>query len=128
MTREPLSRFVGRLRQALDVDGPPAPDAELLRRFQDTRDPAAFEALVRRHGPGVLCACRKVLSDEADVEDAFQAAFVILLRDARSIRKGGAVGSCLYGVAHRVALKARARRRRRAEVESHASKKCEQVA
>src|SRR5262245_63040598 len=120
MTREPLSRFVGRLRQALDVDGPPAPDAELLRRFQDTRDPAAFEALVRRHGPGVLSACRKVLADEADVEDAFQAAFVILLRDARSIRKGGAVVSWLYGVAHRVALRARAARRRRAQVESGA--------
>jgi RNA polymerase sigma factor (sigma-70 family) len=120
MTREPLSRFVGRLRQTLDVDGPAAQDEELLRRFRDTRDPAAFEAIVRRHGPGVLSACRKVLADEADVEDAFQAAFVILLRDARSIRKGSAVGSWLYGVAHRVALKARAARRRRAQVEAGA--------
>jgi RNA polymerase sigma factor (sigma-70 family) len=128
MTSEPLTRFVGRLRQTLDVDGPAAPDAELLRRFRDARDPAAFEAIVRRHGPGVLSACRKVLSDEADVEDAFQAAFVILLRDARSIRKGNAVGSWLYGVAHRVALKARANRRRRAEVEGRAGAKHEQVA
>src|SRR5262245_36689719 len=128
MTSEPLTQFVRRLRQTLDVDGPAPPDAEMLRRFRESRDPAAFEAIVRRHGPGVLSACRKVLSEEADVEDAFQAAFVILLRDARSIRKGHAVGGWLYGVAHRVALKARASRRRRADVESRACTKREQVA
>ena len=55
-----------------------------------------------------MSACRKVLTDDADVEDAFQAAFLILLRDGHSIRKDAAVGSWLYGVAHRVALKARA--------------------
>src|SRR5205814_3712339 len=86
----------------------------------------AFETLVRRHGPGVISACRKVLADDADVEDAFQAAFLILLRDGRSIRKGASVGSWLYGVAHRVSLKARSARRRRVQVESRALPKREQ--
>jgi len=122
MTRDTpsLPRALHRLREALALDQPPIADADLLRQFRESRDPAAFESLVRRHGPGVMSACRKVLSDDADVEDAFQAAFLILLRDGRSIRKGASVGSWLYGVAHRVALKARAARRRRTHVESRA--------
>ena len=66
---------------------------------------------MRRHGPGVLSASRRILSIDADVEDVFQAAFVILMRNARSIRKGQAVGAWLYGVAHRLALRTRAARR-----------------
>src|SRR5262245_35791028 len=46
-------------------------DSELLERFRKHDDPASFEALVRRHGPLVLAACRKVLSNGADVDDAF---------------------------------------------------------
>ncbi|HKB06213.1 MAG TPA: sigma-70 family RNA polymerase sigma factor, partial [Gemmataceae bacterium] len=119
MTRSPLPRAVHRLRFALAADEG-KPDAELLRRFRDTRDPAAFEELVRRHGSGVLSACRRVLSDPADMEDAFQAAFLVFLRDAQLVRRGQAVGAWLYGVAHRIALRARAARRRREEVEGRA--------
>src|SRR5437763_743592 len=36
----------------------PAPDGDLLTAFVRSKDPAAFEALVRRHGPLVLAACR----------------------------------------------------------------------
>jgi RNA polymerase sigma factor (sigma-70 family) len=120
MTGRPLTRLIARLQQTAAADGYPAADAELLRRFLSDRDPAAFEALVRRHGPAVLSACRKVLTDPADVEDAFQAAFLVLLRDAKGIRRETAVGSWLYGVAHRVALRVRAARRRRDTVESRA--------
>src|SRR5262245_7727955 len=122
MTRDTqsLPRAVRRLREALALDQSPIADADRLRQFRESRDPAAFESLVRRHGPGVMSACHKVLADDADVEDAFQAAFLILLRDGRSIRKGAAVGSWMYGVAHRVALKARTARRRRLQVESRA--------
>ena len=84
-------------------------DAELLRRFAAGRDEAAFELLVWRHGRMVLGLCRRVLRHDQDAEDAFQATFIILARKAASIRKTASVSSWLHGVAHRTALKARAR-------------------
>src|SRR5437764_1087160 len=106
MPSRPISRLAGRLHQALEafrlID---APDTVLLDRFRQDKDPIAFEALVRRHGRLVLSASRKVLIDEADVEDAFQATFVTLLNDAQGIQKDRSVGSWLYGVAHRMALR-----------------------
>src|SRR5687767_7438134 len=91
---------------------PSATDDELLARFVAARDEAAFEALVRRHGPLVYGVCRRILSDAATAEDAFQATFLILLRRADGLRRGGRLGPWLYGVARRVALRARARGRR----------------
>jgi RNA polymerase sigma factor (sigma-70 family) len=88
-------------------------DGQLLERFRSRRDPEAFAALVRRHGPMVLGVCRRVLNNAHDAEDAFQATFLVLVRKARSIAKQEAVGSWLYGVAYRVAHKARAEAARR---------------
>ena len=105
MTTEPLARLVQHLRRTLDAtDVATLPDDDLLRRFRDTREPTAFEAIVMRHGPRVLTACRRVLSNDTDVEDAFQATFVVLMREAGSVRTGGVLGHWLFGVAHRVAL------------------------
>ncbi len=93
-------------------------DAQLLDRFASRRDEAAeaaFEELVIRHGPMVLRVCRGVLHDAHDAEDAFQAVFLVLASRAGSIRRAGSVASWLFGVAHRVATRARrsaARRRR----------------
>jgi RNA polymerase sigma-70 factor (ECF subfamily) len=89
-------------------------DAELLARFVCQRDEAAFEGLVQRHGPVVWSVCRRLLTRTEDAEDAFQAAFVVLLRRAGSIRDGALLGNWLYGVAYRVAVRARARAARRA--------------
>jgi hypothetical protein len=57
-------------------------DAQLLRRFAEEHNAEAFTAVVRRHGPMVLGVCRRVLDDANDVEDAFQAAFLVLVRKA----------------------------------------------
>jgi len=95
-------------------------DGQLLARFLLRRDEgaeAAFAALVAIHGPMVWNVCSGVLSDQQSVEDAFQATFLILVRKAGSIRRRDTLGPWLYGVARRVAVRARASaaRRRRCE-------------
>ena len=88
-------------------------DGQLLEHFTAQRDEASFAALVRRHGPLVFGVCRRLLQHEHDAEDAFQATFLVLVRKAGSIGKSESVGSWLYGVAYRIALKARATAGRR---------------
>ena len=87
-------------------------DRQILERFVDRRDEAAFEALLMRHGPMVLNVCRQLLRDPHDVEDAFQAVFLVLVRKAGSVRVDVSLGPWLYTVASRVAARARAVRRR----------------
>jgi HlyD family secretion protein len=88
-------------------------EGQLLDRFLSRHDERAFEALIVRHGPMVLGVCRRTLRDLADVEDAFQATFLILMKKAGVIRDRDQLGPWLYGVAHRVAVRARARATRR---------------
>lgn len=91
-------------------------DSQLLQRFIHEREEAAFEALIRRHGAMVFGVCRRVLRQNEDAEDAFQATFLVLVRKAASLRTPGTVANWLYGVAHRTALELkRARARRRAK-------------
>ncbi|HLN28182.1 MAG TPA: sigma-70 family RNA polymerase sigma factor [Gemmataceae bacterium] len=83
-------------------------DGQLLTGFIERRDEVAFDALVRRHGPMVLGVCQRILRNEHDAEDAFQATFLVLVRKAASVVPREMVGNWLYGVAHNTALKAKA--------------------
>jgi RNA polymerase sigma factor (sigma-70 family) len=91
-------------------------DGELMRRCTSAVDDsaaAAFTVLVGRHGPMVLRVCYQVLGDSHDAQDAFQATVLVLARKARSVRNYDSVASWLYGVADRVARRARAEAARR---------------
>jgi RNA polymerase sigma factor (sigma-70 family) len=110
MGQPTLSNLLHRLNRLLDdrqADG--LTDADLLARFAENRDEAAFEVLVWRHGPMVHGLCRRLLRRREDADDAFQAAFLILVRKARSISKRISLGSWLYKVTYRVALEVQAR-------------------
>jgi len=100
-----LQYLRARLRPA---DGTEQADGELLEEFVRGGDPSALELLVRRHGPMVWGVCRRILGDDHDAEDAFQAAFLVLVRRAASIVPREMVGNWLYGVAYQTARKARA--------------------
>jgi RNA polymerase sigma factor (sigma-70 family) len=96
-------------------------DAELLERFARKRDSGAFEDLMSRHGPMVLAVCRGVLKDPHDTHDAFQATFLVLVRKAHSLwAVKGSLGSWLYRVAYRIAIKINAASNRRREIETRA--------
>jgi RNA polymerase sigma factor (sigma-70 family) len=115
----PALRYVRSLVQKQGVND--ASDGDLLARFIAHRDEQAFAALVRRHGGMVQRLCGSLLRNQVDADDAFQATFLVLTRQARAIRKAGSLASWLYGVAYRTALKARKARatRRRHEGQHH---------
>jgi RNA polymerase sigma factor (sigma-70 family) len=97
-------------------------DSQLLERFLARRDETAVEVLVRRHGPLVFGVCRRVLRDAHAAEDAFQATFLVLTRKAPSLVRHERLGSWLYKVAYRLALRARASVIRRQQCEIQAAR------
>jgi RNA polymerase sigma factor (sigma-70 family) len=114
-----LVRHIRRLagRELLGADC----DRGLLERYTRDRDEAAFAILVGRHAPLVAGVCRRVLSNTQDVEDAFQATFLLLARKASSCRWQDSVANWLHGVAYRIALRARADACRRLKKEQGAA-------
>ncbi|MDY3561885.1 sigma-70 family RNA polymerase sigma factor [Gemmata sp. JC673] len=129
MARPPLAQVIRRVRKpahaAPDVS---ATDQALLARFVASRDEGAFRALVQRHGATVLVACRQVLRDPADIDDAFQATFLVLLKKAPRLAADPApLGGWLFAVAHRVAVRCRADRRRRTAREAEAVRRTDRT-
>jgi RNA polymerase sigma factor (sigma-70 family) len=96
---------LGRVFEGDSVSG--LSEWQLLERYLERRDELAFEALVTRHGPMVLGICRRMLGASHEAEDAFQATFLVLVRRARDLGPRDAIGPWLYGVATRVASRAR---------------------
>src|SRR5947207_3850618 len=113
--------LLSHLHRLLPAEGS---DADWLARFVANRDEAAFAHVVGRHGPMVWRLGRRLVGDAHLAEDCFQATFLALARQAASIRRPGALAAWLYGVAYRVAAKARAEHRRRETLGTEAVTEC----
>ncbi len=84
-------------------------DRDLIESFLETGDAGSFREIVERHGSAVLRTCRRMLNDQHEAEDAFQATFLILVRRAPQLRDPELLGRWLVGVARRVAIRSRNR-------------------
>jgi RNA polymerase sigma factor (sigma-70 family) len=126
VARPALAKLVDTLR----TSARPAVDADrdLLARFAADRDEAAFRGLVTRHGPTVLAACRQVLSDPADIDDVFQATFLVLMKKAKAVADADRLGGWLFAVAHRTAVRCRSDARRRRARETTAASRTRKAA
>ncbi|MBY0526825.1 MAG: sigma-70 family RNA polymerase sigma factor [Gemmataceae bacterium] len=123
MPHRPLAAVFELIRPLLRPgDSAERSDRELLDSFVARQDEAAFAVLVRRHGPMVLGVCRRLLGDAHAAEDAFQATFLVLVRRAGSVPWREVIGSWLYQVAYRTAMKARVAATQRQAREREAGK------
>ena len=121
MTNGQTSAVLQQLCTSVLRDAGGVSDRQLLEFFIERRDEAAFEALVRRHGPMVMGVCRRILRNRQDAEDAFQAAFLVLVRKAAVIASRELLAGWLYGVAYNTALKSKAAAARRRQKERQAT-------
>jgi RNA polymerase sigma factor (sigma-70 family) len=96
-------------------------DADLLQRYIERTDEQAFEQLVHRHGLMVLRLAQRLVADDHLAEDVFQATFLLLARQPRSVRKRESLGSWLHGVAYRLAKKQQVQQARQRRLETHAA-------
>jgi RNA polymerase sigma factor (sigma-70 family) len=109
MVTNEMSEVIQHLQRAVfSWEGVGLSDGQLLKDYISRREGAALATLVRRHGPMVWGVCRRVVRNDHDAEDAFQATFLVLVRKAASLASPELLANWLYGVAHQTALKARA--------------------
>src|SRR5262245_33422080 len=123
MATPSLGTFLRQLKRTMSAETlAGSSDVELVERFRRSRDDAVFQVILDRHGPMVFQVCRRALSSQADIEDAFQATFLTLIRRGHTIRRHASLGSWLHGVAHRTALKLRTQSDRRKRREKRTAK------
>jgi len=130
--RDPKGRARGQIRTLFDAGTATGlTDGQLLERFATRRDAAsevAFAALVERHGPMVLRACRAVLRDDHEALDAFQATFLVLARKGGTLWVRDSIGPWLHRVACRAACRAKKAAARRRALEQRAAELAERRA
>ncbi len=73
-----------------------------MSRFLATRDESAFAELVTRYSRLVMSVAVHTLRDRHAADDAFQATFLVLARNARRIRNRDSLASWLHGTTFRV--------------------------
>jgi RNA polymerase sigma factor (sigma-70 family) len=102
-------------------DGPESlADGELLRRYRDSRDPAAFTAMVRRHQPMVLRTCLRLVGNAHDAEDAAQSVFLALAQRPEMVQRS--LAGCLHELARAAVSELFRSRRRRNQREELAAR------
>src|SRR5215469_6833014 len=99
------------------------PDRELLAQFACQSNEAAFRVLMDRYGPMVLRVCKRILGNDHDAEDAYQATFFVLASKAGSERWQESVATWLHSLAVWTARKARRADQRRRLREQKAMEK-----
>jgi RNA polymerase sigma factor (sigma-70 family) len=116
MPQVPISDAIAELCMRTVTGIESVPDGELLRRYVDARDEAAFAALLRRHGRVVWGAAMRRTADRHAAEDVFQATFLALARRADRLHSATSLSGWLYTVGVRLARRA-ARRTKPAALE-----------
>src|SRR5712692_7884609 len=99
MTNGPLAPMTSRTDpvKASAASEPAAPsDRDLLDRFHRLRDQAAFEQLVRRHGPMVLSVCPPFLLHPNTAEHPFQSTFFFFFQKSGPHRDPELLANYLY--------------------------------
>ena len=81
-----------------------ATDGVLLTHFQQGRSQRAFDELVRRHGSMVWATALRVLRNEHDAEDAFQATFFALAKSEGRLGETKLIAGWLHEAAWRCAM------------------------
>ena len=90
------------------------PEAQLLEEIS-AGDPAAFEHVVRAHGPRMLSVARRILRNEDDARDCLQDAFIQAYRAIGKFEGRSSLGSWLHRIVVNAALMKLRRRKSKPE-------------
>jgi RNA polymerase sigma-70 factor (ECF subfamily) len=91
-------------RQPLSPPSTPDPDDAEVVRGVARGEPAAFEALMRRHNGSLFRVARAILKDDAEAEDALQEAYLEAYRHIGEFRGDARLGTWLTRIAINQAL------------------------